>query len=157
MEQHELSLFFFRSNARCAQHQFIMSWSSWSVVVPTFEIKNPHHRTLFCIWISFVHTTYMWHYAHQREENHNKSSPLYTDVPVQTKQMLSITTISKVIMCSNQKLKCRLFRVVIGQNRLEADILKFSCNITNIAFRVRSLSEGCCISVSNAAYFDVGA
>ena len=67
--------------------------------------------------------------------------------------MHSITTISKVIMCSNQKLKSRLFRVVIGQNRLAAaDILKFSCNITNIAFRVRSLSEGCCISVSSFQY-----
>ena len=211
MEQHELSLFFIRSNARCAQHQFIL-WS-WSYLPMKSNTASLNIRIYTFLQIPYSTTTTLtgartWHYDHQRKQQHNKSSPLYTDVPVQTeqmhsittiskgimgsnqkwksrlfrvviarhrknqenhekyissppytdvpvqtKQMHSITTISKVIMCSNQKLKSRLFRVVIGQNRLAAaDILKFSCNITNIAFRVRSLSEGCCISVSSFQY-----
>ena len=45
MEQHELSLFFIRSNARCAQHQFIVVVVVvMVVVVPTYEIKHRIHK-----------------------------------------------------------------------------------------------------------------
>ena len=49
MEQHELSLFFIRSNARCAQHQFIVvvvvvMVVVMVVVVPTYEIKHRIHK-----------------------------------------------------------------------------------------------------------------
>ena len=47
MEQHELSLFFIRSNARCAQHQFIVVVVVVMVmvmVVPTYEIKHRIHK-----------------------------------------------------------------------------------------------------------------
>ena len=45
MEQHELSLFFIRSNARCAQHQFIVVVVMVVVmVVPTYEIKHRIHK-----------------------------------------------------------------------------------------------------------------
>ena len=208
-----MSLVFFSSGPMLGAHNTSSLWSwswSWSYLPMKSNTASLNIRIYTFLQIPYSTTTTLtgartWHYDHQRKQQHNKSSPLYTDVPVQTeqmhsittiskgimgsnqkwksrlfrvvivrhrknqenhekyissppytdvpvqtKQMHSITTISKVIMCSNQKWKSRLFRVVIGQNRLAAaDILKFSCNITNIAFRVMSLSEGCCSSVSS--------